>query len=303
MENTSTSTNTITNTNTTVSPIQPASQYTMFDHNELLSSLDSLTETNADVVNFFEQFSFDKIINQNMSKSNTTNLFKNVLKDDPTKAKIIGFLNKLKQENLLKTVSGLREIAFQSQEELDDFVFQCVQKIKKENESNRPIVAMLCKELLDFYFISESNDKIYFRKLLLTCVKKEYQHAINFDADTWTSSKAEKVMILIGTLHNNGQIIDNNIINGIIEDLKKNIVYEENKSYESNDKTEKSIHLMSYLVSTIIPNETSMDMFLGLKTFLIEQLSIYEQTKTISKKIRLVCNNVITHLTENCIEN
>lgn len=279
-----------------------SSQYTMFEPNELLASLDNLTETNPDVVSFFEQFSFDKIINQNMSKSNTGNLFKNVLKEDPTKAKIIGYLNKLKQENLLKTVSGLREIAFQSQEELDDFVFQCVQKIKKENESNRPIVAMLCKELLDFYFIGESNNKIYFRRLLLSCVKKEYQHSISFDSDTWTSSKAEKVMILIGTLHNSGQIIDNNIINGIIEDLKKNIMFEENKTYESNDKTEKSIHLLSYLVSTIIPNETSMDMFLNLKAFLTEQLAIYERTKTISKKIRLVCNNIITHLTENCIE-
>jgi hypothetical protein len=230
--------------------------YSVYNYNELLSKLDTITDLNPDSDKFLKTFSFTEITNQQVAKGNSSSVFKNVTKEDPTKSKIIGYLNKLSQHNLSKIISSIREIVFQTQDELNELVYQCILKIKKENELTRPLVAALCWEFLSLYFVTSDNDKIYFRKLLLSEVKKEYMSSIAFNSDEWTKEKADKVMILIGTLYN-GKIIDDKIMTSIVNDLRKIITYKEDGQQEYYEFVEKAIQLLSCLVSSVVSNDES----------------------------------------------
>ncbi len=270
--------------------------YYVYNTNQLFDVLTNITEPNEDVVNFFKKISFEDINNQQTAKGNSTHVFNKIIKEDTTKAKIIGYLNKLSQHNLSKVVGSIRDIVFQTTEELDELVYQCIQKIKRENELIRPLVAALCWEFLSLYFITSDNNKIYFRKLLLTSVKNEYISSISFDSNEWTKEKADKIMILIGTLYN-GKIIDNKIMSSIINDLKKNIAYkDENQEYY--EKVEKSIQILSCLISSIVLNFDSKEMLGDLDKFLLNQVEIYETKKCIQRKTRLICKNIIYELTK-----
>ena len=271
--------------------------YSVYDYNNLIERLDLIPELNIEVSNFLKEFTFSEITNQQVAKGNSGNIFKNATKEDPTKSKIIGYLNKLSQHNLTKIVSSIREIVFQTYDELHELVYQCIQKIKRENELTRPLVAALCWEFLSLYFVTTDNDKIYFRKLLLSEVKKEYVSSIDYDSEEWTKDKADKVMILISTLYN-GKIIEDKIMISIINDLKKFITYKDNGSQEDYEKVEKSIQLLSCLVSSIVLNEDSKRLLGDLDTFLQNQIIFYEDKKCISKKVRLVCKNIIFELTK-----
>jgi hypothetical protein len=267
----------------------------VYNPNLLFDKLDSNKNINKEVETFFKNFSFEIITNQQTAKGNTNHVFNKIIKDDTTKAKIIGYLNKLNQHNLTKVVSSIREIVFQTTDELNELVYQCIHKIKRDNDLIRPLVAALCKEFLSLYFITSENDKIYFRKLLLTEVKKEYLNCITFDSNEWTKEKADRTIILISILYND-KIIEQKIMLSIINDLKKNIKYKPNETQEYYEKVEKSIQLLSCLVSSIVINTESNILFDDLDNFLQEQLNIYEEVKCITKKIRLVCKNILFEL-------
>ena len=269
--------------------------YCVYNYNELVNKLDSLNEPNKEVEKFFKNFSFVEITNQHAEKGNSTHVFNKIIKEDTIKAKIIGYLNKLSQHNLNKIVSSIREIIFQTTDELNELVHQCILKIKRENELIRPLVAALCWEFLTLYFITSDNDKIYFRKILLSEVKKEYLSSTSYDLDEWSKDKADKVMILIGTLYN-GKIIEEKVMSSIINDFKKSITYKENGSQEDYEKVEKSIQSLSCLIASIVLNDDSKKMLNNIDVFLTEQMLIYEDKKCISKKVRLVCKNTIFEL-------
>ncbi len=269
--------------------------YYVYNPTELFDKLDLNTDINNDVDSFFKNFSFEEVANQQMAKGNTTQVFNKIIKEDTTKARIIGYLNKLNQHNLAKVVTSIRDIVFQTTDELNELVYQCIQKIKRDNDLIRPLVAALCKEFLSLYFITSDNDKIYFRKLLLTEVKKEYVSSIDFDSNEWTKEKSDRVMILISTLFNE-KIIEDKIMLSIINDLKKNITYKAGESQEYYEHVEKSIQLLSCLVSSIAINTESKIIFDGLNKFLTEQMAIYEEVKCIQKKTRLICKNIVFEL-------
>ena len=269
--------------------------YFVYNHTELFEKLNQNTNLNNEVKNFFQNFSFDEVVNQQVAKGNTSHVLNNIIKEDAIKAKIIGHLNKLNQHNLVKVLNSIRDIIFQTTDELNELVYQCIQKIKKDNDLIRPVVAALCKEFLALYFVTSDNDKIYFRKLLLTEVKKEYINSISFDSNEWTKEKADRIMILISTLFNE-KIIEDKIMLSIINDLKKNIIYKQDKTQEYYEHVEKSIQLLSCLVSSIVINPESKVIFDGLDIFLQEQMEIYEEVKCIQKKTRLICKNIIFEL-------
>lgn len=132
--------------------------YYVYNPTELFGALSNIKESNEDVEKFFKNFTFDEITNQNAAKGNSTHVFNKIIKEDTTKAKIIGYLNKLSQHNLSKVVSSIRDIVFQTTEELNELVYQCIQKIKRENELIRPLIAALCWEFLSLYFITSDNN-------------------------------------------------------------------------------------------------------------------------------------------------
>ena len=84
--------------------------YYVYNYNELVNKLDSLTEPNKEVESFLKNFSFSEVTNQHAAKGNSTHVFNKIIKEDTTKAKIIGYLNKLSQHNLNKIVSSIRKI-------------------------------------------------------------------------------------------------------------------------------------------------------------------------------------------------
>ncbi len=269
--------------------------YYVYNPSELFDNLNSNTNLNNEVETFFKKFLFEEIVNQQTAKGNTTQVFNKIIKEDTTKARIIGYLNKLNQHNLAKVVSSIIEIAFQTTDELNELVYQCIQKIKRDNDLIRPLVAALCKEFLSLYFVTSDSDKIYFRKLLLTEVKKEYVSSINFDSNEWTKEKSDRIMILISTLYNE-KIIEDKIMQSIINDLKKNITYKPDETQEYYEHVEKSIQLLSCLISSIAINSESKVLFDGFGEFLTSQMEIYEEVKCIQKKTRLICKNIVFEL-------
>ena len=269
--------------------------YSVYKSNELFDRLTLVTEYNNDTKQFLENFTFNNIIKQNIAKTNSAFVFKNIIKEDTTKSKIIKELNKLSHQYLPKAISTIREIIFQTQEELNELVFQCIHKIKRDNDQIRPLVAALCSELLITYFITQDGEKIYFRKLLLSEVKKEYMKSVDYDNEEWTKEKGERAMILIGTLFNS-KIIETKIMESIINDFKKNTKYKDNGSEEEYQKVENAIQLLSCLISCTVLNEESRKLYKDLDKYLEDQMAIYDEKKCISKKIRLVCKNSICEL-------
>ena len=67
--------------------------YTVYKPPELFNKLNSLDEQNEDVIKFFKNFSFNAIIQQNIAKTNSSFVFKNLIKENTTKLKKI--MNKL----------------------------------------------------------------------------------------------------------------------------------------------------------------------------------------------------------------
>lgn len=287
-------------------------QYQVYKFSDLKNKFDSMQDHNEDVIKFFDAFSFDIVVKNLKDRNNSANVFTSFMKENSTKAKIIGLLNKLNQSNLASIIKSIRLIVFQTEEELNDLVQQCIQKIKRDSEQVRPLVARLCYDISSTYFVTknsqsvengevdESNKnkdlgKIFFRKMLLIEVKKEYTNSINYDSDEWTREKCEKSMILIGTLYN-GKVIENNIMSGVINDFRNTIEYKEDKKPEYYSKVEKAIQLISSLVSCVVQNEESKKIYGDLDKFLENQMVIYEGNQLISKKTRLVCKNVINEL-------
>jgi len=270
-------------------------EYSVYNPVELVERFNNLTEQSDEVNKFFTSFKFSTIINQNNIKNNSVNVFKNIIKEDTTKSKIVGLLNKLNQQNISKIITGIREIVFQTEEELYELVTQCMQKIKRDSDQVRPLVAALCWELQTTYFITIEGEKIYFRKLLLSEIKKEYLLSISYDNEDWNKEKGEKIMILIGTMFNN-KIIESKIMSSIINDFKNLIKYKEDSSQEYYEKVEKCINQLSCLVSCIINNDEAKKIYDNLDKFLEKENEIYEEKRCIQKKTRLICKNIIYEL-------
>ena len=271
-------------------------QYSVYKPEELVVQLNTVSDSSDEVKNFYSTFSFSNIINQNVDKGNSVFVFKNVMKEDTTRTKIITALNKLHQQNLTKVLSMIREITFQSKDELNELVNQCIQKIKRDNEQIKPLVAALCWELLSTYFLTESGDKIYFRTLLLTAVKNDYIENSKYNDVSWTKEKGEKSMVLIGILYNN-KIIEDKVMSSIINDFRTRIQFIKDGTQEDYKNVENAIHQFSCLISTIVKNNDTKGIYSDLDNYLEEQMTFYEDKKEcISRKIRLVCKNIIEEL-------
>jgi hypothetical protein len=266
-------------------------EYNVYEKESLFQALNNVTDISDDIKKFYETFNIENVLRDNEARTTSNFVFKNRIKEDTTKSKITQALNKLHQQNIGKVVSMIREIEFKSHDDLNELVSQCIQKIKRENEQFRPVISALCYELLSTYFISLTGEKIYLRKLLLSSVKNEYIESLSFNSDTWSKDKSEKSIILIATFFNS-KIIDEKIMKSIFEDLKQKIKYKENETQEHYENVEKSIQYLSLFVS-IINDNTIYD---NIDKFLEDEMLIYEEKKCITKKIRIICKNIITEL-------
>ena len=70
----------------------------------------------------------------------------------------------------------------------------------------------------------------------------------------------------------------------------------EHITQEQYDKVEKAIQQLSCLVSCITLNEESKKLYGNLDEYLEKEITIYEEKKCISKRIRIICKNIIDGL-------
>jgi len=271
--------------------------YTVYKPEELIKKLDLLEDEHEDVIKFFNNISYNDIVKQDFAKKNSLYVFKNIKNDNPIKSKIISELNKLNSQTLQKVISSITDIIITKEEDVNELFNQCIQKIKRDNEQIRPLVAALCNVLVERYIPTDIGETVKFKKVFIKKVKNEYEESVNYSSENWTKEKGEKVMILLGTLYNS-KTLNDSIMISIINDFKKKIFYKEDGNQEYYEEVEKSLQQLSCLLSCIILNEETKKIYndLQLDKFLEDQMLIYEEKKCISKKIRLVCKTTIQEL-------
>ncbi len=79
-------------------------QYQVYKFKDLNDKFDSTQDHNEDVIKFFDAFSFDIVVKNLKDRNNSANVFTSFMKENSTKAKIIGLLNKLNQSNFCRKV-------------------------------------------------------------------------------------------------------------------------------------------------------------------------------------------------------
>lgn len=262
-----------------------------YNVNDIITEFKKSEGYDEETMNFFNTFSYSNIINQNQIKMNTVNVFNNTINENATKSTIISYLNKLNARNISRITISLREISIDTIDDLNELVTQCITKIKKDTEQMKPITAKLCYELLATFFTTETGEKIYFRNILLNQIKAEYISSINFENESWSTEQGEKTSVLIGILYNNC-IIPENVIFGIISDYKNKIDFIEGVTIDGN-RVEQIIRQFMILMSSIVLNVDSLKLFDGLGEYLDGELAKYNDKKLISKKMSLICKNLM----------
>ena len=272
------------------------SNITVYKFEDLEKLVSSSNGIHTEIHNFFKEFSDDKVTNVTKQKDNSQFVFINEINKNETKSSIIQLLNKLNKSNLQKIYTSIREITFTTSDEINELIKQCIIKIKQESNIIRPLVGTLCKELSSTFFIDKNDKKIHFAVLLLNTTFVEYKSAMNFASPDWDKDKAEKNMILLGTLINS-KIIEREITEKIIEDFKKRIAFVENQEQKYYEEVEKSMQLLSILIQTIVEKDANNE-FVRAKVFIDKELCKYEDNKCITRKTRIFFKDALSKLVE-----
>jgi hypothetical protein len=257
---------------------------------EIYNSFKEITDKDEETLNFFNTFSYANVLEKHNIKLNSSNIFINNNNENTIKSSILNLLNKLHLKNITKTSLELREIKFKTLDDLNELVNQCIQKIKRDNDQLKQITAELCYELQTTYFLTDTNEKIYFRKILLAEIKNDYIKSIDFNNNLWDKDFCEKTINIISIFYNK-KIINKEIIISIINDLKNKLVYKEDETTKYYNIIENVIYQFINLLLNIEINEDNLTLLNENIEFLENELLKYDSKKYISKKIQLICKN------------
>ena len=257
----------------------------VYNSEDLIQELSNINDVNDDVIKFYKNFSFENIVKENNNYINSSLIFKDSSPEESNNIKVIQLLNKVHNKNINKTITSIKEIHFKTLDELQNLVNQCVQKIKRENEQIKPLIGMLCSEILSVYYLdtNNNNNKIYFKPLILTNVKKDYFDSIDYCNNKWSKENCIKTMTVIGTLYNSG-VVPNVILESILNDFKKSIEFNETNDKNNYVNIEKSIQLLFNLSNTLAKNDEINEEYENMESFINEQIKIYSANKKICKK-------------------
>jgi hypothetical protein len=265
---------------------------------EIYNSFKENTDKDEETLNFFNTFSYANVLEKHNIKLNSSNIFINNNNENTIKSSILSLLNKLHLKNITKTSIELREIKFKTIDDLNELVNQCIQKIKRDNDQLKQITAELCYELQSTYFLTDTNEKIYFRKILLAEIKNDYIKSINFNDNSWDKDFCEKTLNIISIFYNK-KIINKEIIISIINDLKNKLVFKEDETPEYYNIIENIIYQFISLLLNIEIDEDNLILLNEHIEFLENELIKYDGKKYISKKIQLICKNKIDTIKKN----
>lgn len=271
------------------------SKHSIYNNEDIYNSVYSVEGTHNGVSNFFKNFTFKSVIEAEIAETNSASVFKNIFKNNKNKSLINQNLNKINSGNITQIVSNIKEIQFENKEEIESLVFNCINKIKKDNDQVRPLIAQLCYELLSMkYYVNDI--KYSFKKLLLENVKKDYDNGINYANEEWNKDSSNEAMVLVGSLYN-CKVLDNNIMNSIIDDFKQIITYDENNETLNYDNIQNAINSFYRLITCILPHKNNnMELFENIDKYIKSQLDIYKNNNKISKKSIIIFKNIINDL-------
>ena len=157
-------------------------------------------------------------------------------------------LNTLNNNNFDNSVNNIKSLTFNNIEEFKELVVLVFNKLKSTIKANKMFIARLCCNIKDMYYIDNDNNKKTFENLLRDYTKFEYDNIMK----EYEQDKSNKILSAIVYLYQS-LFFDLNIINIIIDDLKKVIEYNEETFNKEN--VENKIDMTCYLLDEITIDE------------------------------------------------
>jgi len=253
----------------------------VFDSNELLKTIDMVETTNAIITNYLENNTWE-LMQEKKNKNN--GVLKKSIEDNVNKSVIMEALNTLNNNNFDNSVNNIKSLTFNNIEDFKELVVLVFNKLKSTIKANKMFIARLCYSIKDMYYIDNDNNKKIFENLLRDYTKFEYDNIMKeYDQD-----KSNKILSAIVYLYQSS-FFDLNIINIIIDDLKKEIEYNEETFNKEN--VENKIDMSCYLLDEITIDE-KIEFIINNMIELLKTLpNLYG--KSISTKFKIKIMNTI----------
>lgn len=253
----------------------------VFDSNELLKTIDMVETTNDIITNYLDNNTWE-LMQEKKNKNN--GVLKKSIEDNVNKSVIMEALNTLNNNNFDNSVNNIKSLTFNNIEDFKELVVLVFNKLKSTIKANKMFIARLCYSIKDMYYIDDNNNTKTFENLLRDYTKFEYDNIMKeYDQD-----KSNKILSAIVYLYQSS-FFDLNIINIIIDDLKKEIEYNEETFNKEN--VENKIDMSCYLLDEITIDE-KIEFIINNMIELLKTLSnLYG--KSISTKFKIKIMNTI----------
>jgi len=263
-----------------------------FNQQELINILLSVSDTNDKVNEYLNNYTI-KNITEHKKEMDNTHIFTKIIDTNVNKSIITEELNKLNNSNLDEVANNLRKLSLKNLSDIDDLIDQIVNKIIKETTQNKFLFGSLCFELQTLLFVLKDN-KYIFKNLLLDRVKKQYTEIMNFTDEDFSEDYGKRIITVIAVLYNS-KIINDNVFNEIINDHKNLITYNEKMTKENFETVEKALNQLCFLLTIFKDSTEILVLTDNINKYLEKQLTIYNEKKCISKKVRIICENTISY--------
>jgi hypothetical protein len=231
----------------------------VFDSNELLKTIDMVETTNEIITNYLDNNTWE-LMQEKKNKNN--GVLKKSIEDNVNKSVIMESLNTLNNNNFDNSVNNIKSLRFNNIEEFKELVVLVFNKLKSTIKANKMFIARLLREYTKFEYDN---------------IMKEYNQ-----------DKSNKILSAIVYLYQSS-FFDLNIINIIIDDLKKEIEYNEETFNKEN--VENKIDMSCYLLDEITIDE-KIEFIINNMIELLKTLpNLYG--KSISTKFKIKIMNTI----------
>lgn len=217
----------------------------VFDSNELLKTIDKVETTN-NIINEYLDNNTWELMQEKKNKNN--GVLKKSILENVNKSVIMEALNTLNNNNFNISVNNIMCLTFNNIDEFKELVVLVFNKLKSTIKANKIFIARLCYSIKDIYYVDSDNNKKTFENLLIGYTKFEYDNIIK----DYEQDKAHKILSAIVYLYQSS-FFNLNIINIIINDLKKGIEYNEETFNKEN--VENNIDMTCYLLDEITVDE------------------------------------------------
>jgi hypothetical protein len=253
----------------------------MYNIESLVGVLESVGKVNSHVSEFLEKTTWESILNE---RNKNNGILLKTINENKNKSIITGILNKLSDINFKNCVDEIFNLKFINIDDFYEIINIIIDKlVNTKIISTKKLLSNLCFEIRDLKL--NFNDKVYyFENILLDDIKKNYDLLlIKYDKD-----KSENILSTISNLYSS-ELINLDIIQSILKDLKKIIEFNETKT--DFETIENSFSMMCFFIDNLKLSEHYKFVITDIHNFLKEQETLYK--KNISMKIKVKILNTI----------